>query len=295
MKYFIITLLKETLQHWSHDRVSRMAAAVAYYTIFSLAPIMIISIKISGVVFGPDIVQDQLIEQIHHLIGAAGADQINLLLKLVNRPEKNLIETIIGPIILILAAVGLLTELQDGMNTIWNVKPRSRNFIWEIIQHRILSFAMILAIGFLLLVSLIINVILTELSGHINKFITGGYILTSIINFIVSLGGITCLFALLFKILPDINIRWRDVWLGAFITSLLFTLGKTLIATYIGNSNLGSFYGASSSFIIVLIWIYYSSQILFIGAEFIKVYVKHIHGSTPAVPTYAKKIKNENQ
>ena len=155
---------------------------------------------------------------------------------------------------------------------------------------------MVLAIGFLLLVSVVFNIFLSTFGGYINTFVTGGYLLTYLINSIVSLGGVTCLFALIFKILPDANIRWRDVWLGAFITALLFTLGKNVIATFIGNSNLGSIYGASSSFIIILVWVYYSSQILFIGAEFTKVYVKHQHSHMHSPAKYAKPLtKNEKR
>jgi membrane protein len=268
------TILLNTISYWHKDKVSRIAAALAYYTIFALAPIILISIAIAGIAFGHDIAENHILLEIQSIIGLESTDELRMLLHSANKPNSSLISTIIGIFILIFAALGLLNELQDGMNTIWNVKTKSGHFLWRIIKYRILSFAMIVAIGFLLLVSLILNVLLTTFSDYLNHIFTAGYILASIIYFIVSLVGVTSLFALIFKILPDVDIHWREVWLGAFISALLFSLGKHLIAAYIGNSNLATVYGAAGSFIVILIWVYYSAQILFTGAEFTKAYSK---------------------
>ncbi|KTD17035.1 YihY/virulence factor BrkB family protein [Legionella jordanis] len=267
-----LVLLKKTLNGWSEDRVSSLAAALAYYTIFSVGPILIIAIAIAGLIFGRDAVQGQLLSKISDIFGAGSAIQIKTMIVSAYNPETSLLAQAVAVIILLFGASGVFGELQTGLNAIWGVEPKPGRGIMGIIKDRFFSFTMVLGIGFLLLVSLILSVVLSMISSYTSHLLPAGEFIAWIINSIISLLGITCLFALIFKILPDVNVFWRDVWLGAFVTSLLFTLGKYLLGIYLVNVNVQDGFGAAGSLIIVLVWVYYSAQILFIGAEFTKAF-----------------------
>ena len=270
------TLLKLSYQGWKEDKASRLAAALAYYTIFSLAPLLVIIIAITGLFWQREAVQSLVMAQMEGLVGAEGRTFISDLLASASRPATGITATIVGIITLLFGALGAFNELHNALNTIWEVKEEETQGFLETIKKvlfsRLLSFSMILGIGFLLLVSLVISAGLSAVNETIGNAIPVSEILLQIVNLIISIGVITVLFALIFKFLPDAEIAWRDVWLGAFVTALLFSLGKFVIGLYLGNSAVASSFGAAGSLVVLLIWIYYSAQILFFGAEFTQVY-----------------------
>ena len=272
-------LLKLSYQEWQKDRASRLSAALAYYTIFSLAPVLIIVIAVTGLFWQQQAVHEQIMNQIQSLVGAEGAKFISDMLTSASNPARGITATIIGIITLIFGALGVFNELHNSLNIIWNVKEEEpKSFLESVkktILNRFLSFTMILGIGFLLLVSLVISAGLSAVQSTLgNAFPLSGFI-WQMINLVVSIGVITLLFALIYKVLPDAEIAWRDVWLGAFVTAVLFSLGKFLIGLYLGNSAVASSFGAAGSLVLLLVWIYYSAQILFFGAEFTQVYANN--------------------
>ena len=270
------TLLKLSYQDWKEDKASRLSAALAYYTIFSLAPMLLIIIAVTGLFWSQDVVQSQVLNQIEGLVGAEGRTFVSDLLTSASNPAKDILATIVGIITLLFGALGVFNELHNALNTIWEVKEEETTGFVEsvkkVIFGRFLSFTMILGIGFLLLVSLVISAGLSAVQETIGNAIPVSEILLQIVNLVISVGVITVLFAMIFKLLPDAEIAWRDVWLGAFVTALLFSLGKFLIGIYLGNSSVGSSFGAAGSLVLLLLWIYYSAQILLFGAEFTQVY-----------------------
>jgi membrane protein len=270
-------LLKRTYQGWKEDKASRLSAALAYYTIFSLAPMLLIIIAVTGFFFGQrEIVQTQVMNQIEGLVGAEGEAFVADLLTSASNPAKGIVATIVGIITLLFGALGVFNELHNALNTIWEVKEEeTKGFvesIKKVIFSRLLSFSMILGIGFLLLVSLVISAALSAVQETIGNAIPMSEILLQLVNLVISIAVITVLFALIFKFLPDAEIAWRDVWLGAFVTAVLFSLGKFLIGIYLGNSSVTTSFGAAGSLVLLLLWIYYSAQILLFGAEFTEVY-----------------------
>ncbi|CEK10532.1 YihY/virulence factor BrkB family protein [Legionella hackeliae] len=269
----ITGLFKQTIAGWSEDKISTLAAALAYYTIFSMGPVLIISIAIAGMIFGKEAVQTQILQQISEMFGSGSAEQIKTMLLSASHPATSLFAQIVGIVLLLFGAIAVFSELQAGLNKIWNVEAQATEGWIGMIKNRFWSFTMVLVIGFLLLVSLTLTVLLTTISNFLSQLLPGGSVIGLILNFVISLGGITLLFAMIFKILPNIVLRWRDVWLGAFITTLLFTIGKFLLGFYLGSIDVENGFGASASLIIILIWVYYSAQILFLGAEFTKAYV----------------------
>ncbi len=280
----IFDLLKETVTEWQNDKASRLAAALAYYTIFSIAPLLIVVVAIAGLVAGQEAAMGMLDEQIQGLVGRESADFIQEMLKNARQPEGNIIATIIGLATLLLGAIGVFGQLKDALNTVWGIQPKPTNGIIAFLKGNLLSFTMVLGIGFLLMVSLVLSAILAAVSAFTNSLIPGAEFLMQIVNFLIGFGITTLLFAMIYKILPDTDIAWRDVWVGAAITSLLFSLGRFLIGLYLGNSTIGSTYGAAGSLAVILVWVYYSAQLLLLGAEFTQVFARR-HGSfAPAAP-----------
>lgn len=270
----IFELLKTTFTEWNADKAPQLAAALAYYTIFSMAPLLIIAIAVAGLAFGQQAAQDQVRTQIQGLVGSEGADFIQSMIQSASKPGTGAIATIIGVVALLSGAAGVVAQLKNALNTIWNVKPPpgpgGLKGILVTIQQQLLSFGMVLGIGFLLLVSLLLSAIIAGVSSLFGDRVPT--LLYEVLNFVISFGIITLLFAAIYKVLPDANIRWKDVWIGAAITSLLFTIGKLLIGLYLGHSGTASTYGAAGSLVVILLWIYYSAQILFFGAELTQVY-----------------------
>ncbi len=262
-------LLKAAAQAWSQDNASRLAAALAYYTLFSIAPLLILVIAIAGLFFDSAAVRDQLMGQAQSLLGASGADFLGTVLDNANRPgqQSGWVASIISIVLLLVGATGVLVQLQTALNTLWNVEARADMGLKNLVRKRALSFSLILVIGFLLLVSLVLSSVAAGLSAYFQNIAPGLDSLVQILNFAISLALTTVLFALMFKYLPDVVIEWGDVWFGAVVTSLLFSLGKFLIGLYLGNSSFSSTYGAAGSVIVLLVWVFYSAQILFFGAE----------------------------
>ncbi|MBW4446135.1 MAG: YihY/virulence factor BrkB family protein [Spirirestis rafaelensis WJT71-NPBG6] len=270
----ILGLFQETFQEWNNDKASRLSAALAYYTIFSIAPLLIIVIAIAGAVFGEEAASGQIFAQIQGLVGEAGAKVIQEAIKNASQPKQGTIASIISVVVLLFGATGLFTELQDALNTIWEVQPKPGRAVKNMVRNRFLSFAMVLGIGFLLLVSLIISGILAALVGYFNNLIPGIDFIWQIVNFLLGFAISTVLFGLIFKVLPDVKITWSDVSIGAAITALLFSFGRFVLGQYLGNGSFGSTYGAAGSVVVVIAWVYYAAQILFFGAEFTQVYAR---------------------
>ena len=273
----IWTLIKETFQDWSEDKAPRLAAALSYYTVFSLAPLLILVIMIAGFIIGSnDNIRQQILTQVESMMGAQGAEAVNTLITNTTAPGGGgIIATIISLVTLLLGATGVFGQLQDALNTIWEVKPKEGRGIMGMLKDRFLSFTMILGVAFLLLVSLVVSAALSVVNNYFTELLGGIGILAQILNIIVSLGVITLIFAMIFKILPDVDIAWGDVWIGALVTAILFTLGKQALSIYLSRSAPASAFGAAGSLVILLLWVYYSAQILFLGAEFTQVYARH--------------------
>jgi len=277
-------LLRDTASEWSRDQAPRLGAALAYYATFSLAPLLIIAVSISGLVFGREAATGQIVGQIQGLVGRDTAVTIQAMIEKSNEPATSIIASLIGLVALLFGASGVFGELQQSLNAIWDVEPKPKRGIWATVKDKVFSFSMVLGTGFLLLVSLVISAALAAISNFVTGIMPGWDILTQIVNFIISLGVITILFALIFKYVPDAKIAWFDVWIGAAVTALLFTIGKALIGFYIGYSSLSSTYGAAASLAVILLWVYYSAQILFFGAEFTQVYAN----------TYGSRIRSQS-
>ena len=267
-------LLKETFSEWNKDKASRLAAALAYYTVFSLAPLLIIVIAIAGSVFGEEAARGEIVKQIQGLVGKDGAEFIQTAIENASKPAAGTIASIISIVALLFGATGVFAELQDALNTVWEVQPKPESGLLNIIRNRFLSFTMILGVGFLLLVSLVSAAILSGLANFVGNVLPGIDALWQLVNLLLSFVITTLLFGLIYKVLPDVKIAWSDVWIGATITSVLFSIGRFLLGQYLGNSSFGSTYGAAGSLVIILAWVYYAAQILFFGAEFTQVYAR---------------------
>lgn len=260
-------VLHKLVTAWNQDRISSQSAALAYYSLFSLAPILLICISVVGVVFGAEAAQGKILTQIRGLIGTEAALQIQNLISAANKPITAFWAKLFSIFILIFTASGIFSEIQFGLNLIWGVKANPNAKWYQFIQNRLFSFFMVLCAALILLAFLIMSALFAMFSVYVNEFIGSYMILDLIINDISAFLLGTFLFALMFKVLPDVKIKWRDVWVGALVTSILFNLGKMLIGLYLQQIHTASVFGAASSLIVILIWIYYSAQIFFIGAE----------------------------
>lgn len=286
-------LLKETFAEWSKDKASRLAAALSYYTVFSLAPLLIIAIAIAGSFFGEEAAKGEIIGQIQGLVGKEGAEVIQTAIENASQKDnQGTVASLISVGVLLFGASGVFAELQDALNTVWEVESKPELGITDFIRKRFLSFAMILGIGFLLLVSLVISATLSGINHYASNLLLPNFaFFWQLVNFFVSFGVITLLFATMYKVLPDVKIAWSDVWIGAAMTALLFVFGKFLIGLYLGNSSFSSTYGAAGSIVVILVWAYYSAQILFFGAEFTEVYARK-YGSQIVPDRFAVPLKN---
>lgn len=292
------SLVRQTFKEWSEDNASRLAAALSYYTTFSLAPLLVLVISLVGLLGFRDSVRGQILNQVEDLGGPQGAELVEGMIETAAIPTAGAVATAIGAATLLFGALGVFAELQNSLNTIWEVKPKPREgfiaTIRSLLLTRLISFAMILVIGFLLLVSLVLSAGLAAFGDFLGNAFLFSEFLILVINFVISFGVITLLFALIYKYLPDAEIAWKDVWLGAAITALLFTIGKLLIGIYLGNSNIGNVFGAAGSLAILMIWVYYSAQIVFLGAEFTQVYA-NLYGSKIAPSEDAVQVTEEER
>jgi len=288
-------MLKEAWQAWSKDKATRLGAALAYYTIFSLAPLLVIVIAVVGLVFGRDAAQGRIVTEIQGVVGEASAQAIQTMIAKAQAPAAGILATVISLITLLLGATGVITELKDTLNTIWNAQPPDMG-LWSTLKSRLTSLALILGIGFLLLVSLVVSAALSALNTFMTHLFSSPWLLYfwQVVNFVVSLGVITALFAMLYRFLPDTEIPWRDVWVGAGLTALLFVISKTLIGLYLGKSSIGSAYGPAGALVLILAWVYYASLVFLFGAELTKVYA-HRHGSRTMEPAAESHRSDEGQ
>lgn len=277
-------LFTEATSSWSNDYAPSMGAALSYYTLFSIAPLLLIVIAVAGFFFGADEVRGALFAQVTGLMGDDGARAIEEMLQSASQPKEGIIGTIVGAVVLLVAATTVFTELQNSLDRIWRAPAREKTSgIFKLIRARLLSFGMILAIAFLLLVSLVVSATLAALGKWWDAWLGAWEPLALILHFLVSFGLVTVLFALIYKIIPRVQVAWHDVWVGAAVTSLLFTIGKFVIGLYLGKSDVGSAFGAAGSLVVVMVWVYYSTQIFLVGAEFTWVYA-HEFGSRKGMP-----------
>ncbi len=264
----LLDVFKKSAQGMSNDSVPMMGAALAYYTMFSIAPLLIIAIGVAGVVFGEG-ASVHVFDAIKGMVGPQGASAIQSMVKAAaNRPHAGLVATIVGIVTLIVGASGVFQQLQQSLNIIWKVATHPKAGWWMFIRQRLVSFGMVAVIGFVLLVSMFVSAGLTAAGTWAGGALPGGHAVWEVVNFVFSLAVISLLFAAVQKLLPDVQLTWRDVLIGSVVTGLLFDIGKTVIGLYIGHSGVSSSYGAAGSLIVILLWVFYSSQILFFGAEF---------------------------
>ncbi len=282
-------VFRRAIAGWWNDNVPHLGAALSYYTLFSLAPILIVAIAIAGLAFGDEAVRGEIVTQVDGLVGHQGGLAVQAMLQGVAKPSSSIPATIIGVITFFIGATGAFLELQSALNTIWRVKPKSGgSWLRVLLMQRLISFGLVVGVGFLLLTSLLISAALAALHRYMGDTYPGVAVLWEALNVIFSLGVITLLFAMIYKVLPDVDLAWSDVWVGGLVTAGLFTIGKSLIGLYLGTSGLSSTYGAAGSVVVLLVWVYYSSQIILLGAEFTREYVAAF-GRRPRASEFAEK------
>ena len=286
-------LLKNTFLQFIEDDAIKLSAALSYYTIFALPPLLIIIITICGLFFGEEAVTGQLYGQINELVGNDAAKQIQEAIKNVQLSDSNVFVTVFGIIMLLIGASGVFAEIQSSINYIWGLRAKPNKGLKKFIQNRLMSFSMIVSVGFLMLVSLMLNAVLDILNARLKIYFPESTIyFFYVINILIVLASITLLFAIIFRTLPDGNIKWKDAFIGAGFTSVMFMIGKFAIGFYLGSSTIATVYGAAGSVIIILVWVYYSAIILYFGAEFTKVYAKS-YGGKISPNDYSVEIKKE--
>ncbi len=288
-----IKIIKDTATEFSEDNVLRLSAALAYYAIFSIGPLLAIVVGVAGIALGNEAVRLQVHQELQGLVGKNAAKTIDSMMT-ARHYGTSVVTTIVGIIALLFGATGVFGQLQDSLNTIWEVKPKPGAGIWEYLRRRFLSLSMVFGIGFLLLVSLVISTFLAVFAARLNRLIPMGDLLAHVFDFIISFGIITLLFAMIFKFLPDVRVPWNRVWIGAVGTSFLFDLGKYLLGLYLGQQSTSSAYGAAGSVIVILMWVYYASVILFFGAEFTQVYAKQT-GAKVKLKKYAVPVTDHER
>lgn len=263
--------VKETISDWLDDNASRLAAALAYYALLSLAPLLVITVAVVGWFVGADAARGRVAGELGAIVGGEAAQGIQAVAENAQSPAAGVVSTVVGIVTLFVGASGVFGELQSSLNTVWEVAPKPGRGIMGQVRDRFLSFTMVLGVAFLLLVSLVVSSALSAVGTFMAGALPGGEAVWQVLNFVISLGVVTCLFALIYKVVPDAKIQWRDVWLGALVTAVLFTLGKLALGLYLGKAAPGSSYGAAGSIIALVIWVYYAAQILLVGAEFTQV------------------------
>lgn len=271
----LVDLSKQAFLSWKNDYAPSMGAALAYYTVFSVAPLLLIVISVAGLVFGEEAARGEIFAQLSGMMGAQGALAVQGMLEAVNKPREGLIATLVGVVLLVVGATTVFGELQDAMDRIWRAPARDTGGgVFGLLRVRLLSFSMIMGIGFLLIVSLVASAAIAALGKWWAPVFGGWETLAQGVNFAFSFAMVTVIFAMIYKLMPRVKVEWRDVWVGAGVTALLFTVGKHLIGLYIGKSSVASGYGAAGSLVVVLVWVYYSAQIFLLGAEFTWVYAQ---------------------
>jgi len=261
-------LLKDTFSAWSEHEAPRLGAALAFYTILSLAPLVILVIGIAGLIFGHTAAENHLLGQVENLMGRQGSEAVRGIIEQSQRPATGIFASIMGVITLLFGASGVFGELQSALRKMWDIKPQNDGGVWGTIKQRFFSIGMVLAVGFLLLVSLVMSAVLSALGKYVSGILPLPEFVLSALDVAVSFAGIAVVFALIFKYVPEVEIAWKTVWCGGAVTSLLFTAGKFLLGLYLGKAAVGSAYGAAGSLVVVVVWVYYSAMIFLFGAEF---------------------------
>ncbi len=278
------SLLKQTASNWSDHHAPRLGASVAFYTLLSFAPLLLLTIAVISLVFDRQSAQNGLVDQARQMIGERGADTVKSLLATAQKPSSGLVASIIAFVTLLFGASGVFSELRDALNTIWEATPKNESGLMGMVKQRLFSFGMVLSVGFLLLISLLLSAGLAFIGKYFGQLVPLPPIVLQVSNVMVSFVVVTLLFALMFKFVPARDISWRDVWVGALGTALLFTIGKLLLGIYLGKASVGSSYGAAGSIVAIVVWVYYSAQIFFFGAEFTRVHADmNSAGSVAAV------------
>jgi len=282
----LFTLLKDTFTEWNNDRAPRMGAALAYYTAFSLAPLMVISIAIAGLAFGDQAARGEIVDELASTVGRPAAVAIEDVLRQANDTGGSTLASVVGLVVLLLGASGVFVELEDALNTIWKVPAERSGTVLAFIRDRFLSFTLVFGTGFLLLVSLVVSATLEAVGRWLTPpSLPGGWLFWQLVNLLFSYAFITLLFALIYRYVPNAPVHWRDVWIGAAVSALLFSFGKYLLGLYLGLSGTASAFGAAGSLAVILVWVYYSAQILLLGAEFTHLYAVRFgsqRGTAPA-------------
>jgi membrane protein len=287
--------IRQVFKEFSADNILKYSASLAYYTVFSIAPLLVIITTLSGIFFGQEAIKGEVFDQLKGLVGSVAAGQIQDTIKQIHLTGNNFFASVISIIVLFIGATSIFGEVQDSLNKIWGLRVKTKKTWWKLILTRLLSFSLILSICFIMIVSLILNVIITSFGNFLDRYIHNFNVYfieatDAILSFLVS----SFLFSLMFKILPDAKIRWKDVLFGGFITAVFFTLGKLAIGFYLGKSNFTTLYGAAGSIIIIMLWVYYSSIILYLGAEFTKVHA-NLYGRKIQPNEYAEWIMTEEK
>lgn len=290
----LVHVVGRTFREWSADKAPRLGAALAYYGMFSLAPLLIIAVGIAGLVFGEEAARGELARELGTVVSAPVAEGVQDLVQHTRRAGTGWLATVVGFGTLLFGAAGLFWQLQDALDTVWKVVPKEGRGLLGVVRDRVFSFALVLGIGFLLLASLALNTSLVVLSGYLPAVdLPAGISLWHGLNALVSVLVITLLFALIFKVLPDVNIPWREVWTGSALTALLFIAGRHLLSLYLGYAGVATAFGAAGSLVLILFWIYYSAQIFLFGAEFIRVYAEQ-RGSLIVPRANARRLTAED-
>ncbi len=280
----LLALCKQAVATWIDDYAPSMGAALAYYTLFSIAPLLLIVISIAGLVFGPDAARGQIFAELRELMGDEGAAAAQGLLQSVNKPAQGVLGTTVGVVLLGVGAISVFGELQNSLDRIWRAPGRAGGSgVWTLVRTRLLSFGMVLGVGFLLVVSLVASAAVAAVGKFSAPLFGAWVVVAELLNLALSFAVVTATFAMIYKIIPRVPIGWRDVWIGAAVTALLFAIGKSLIGLYLGRSTFASGYGAAGSLVVLLVWMYYSAQIFLLGAEFTKAYAETF-GSRSNVP-----------
>ena len=277
-------LIKQAVQAWSDDYAPSMGAALSYYSVFSMAPLLLIVISVAGLVFGEEAARGELFGQLAGLMGADAAKTMETLLISVNKPAQGIVSTLIGIGVLLIGATTVFGELQNSLDRIWRAPTRATSGgLWNLLHTRLLSFGMVLGIAFLLMISLVLGAVVSALGKWWGDAFIGWEIVAQLINIVLGFALTTGVFAMIYKIMPRVQVRWYDVWIGSAITALLFTVGRFLIGLYIGKSGVASSFGAAGSLIVIFVWVYYSAQVFLMGAELTWHYAK-TYGSMRNLP-----------
>jgi membrane protein len=294
----VVQLAKETAAGWDEDNVARLAASLAYYTLLSIAPLIILAVAVAGLAFGQDAARQHISGELAGVVGVGAASAIQSIANNAHTPGTGVLSIAVGVLVLLFGASGVFGELQSALNTVWQVAPKPGRGIWGVVKDRFFSFTLVVGVAFLLLVSLILSAALTWVGQVFEATLPGGAVLWQLLNFVLSLAVVTALFAMMFKTLPDVHIKWRDVWVGAAVTAGLFTLGKFGLGIYLGSAGVSSAYGAAGSIVALVIWVYYSAQVLLVGAEFTEAYARRygarITPDEKAVPLEKAAPKQQN-